>query len=120
MRWLILLCVFTMSALAADVTGEWKASTEGPNGTMERTFQFKVEGGKLTGETVSSVFGKSEIKEGKVDGDTLSFVIEVKFQDNDLRVSYTGKVVSGEEIHLKAETSAGNGRAIEWKAKRTK
>ena len=41
MKWrpvLFALCVF--SALAADISGNWKATAEGPNGPMERTFTF--------------------------------------------------------------------------------
>ena len=54
---------------AADVAGEWTATAEGPNGAMQRTFTFKVDGSKLTGETVSSFLGKSEIK---LDFDTMN------------------------------------------------
>ena len=31
---------------------QWKGTAEGPNGPIERTFTFKVDGGKLTGETL--------------------------------------------------------------------
>jgi hypothetical protein len=114
MKRLLLLALFAIAAFAADVTGTWKATAEGPNGTMERTFVFKQDGAKLTGETVSSMFGKSEIQDGKVDGDTLSFNIVVKFQDNDVKVSYTGKV-AGDTIKLTADVG---GQTIEWNAKK--
>jgi len=98
MKWLLVLtAVFALAASAADVTGTWKATAEGPNGTMERTFVFKVDGSKLTGETTSSIFGKSTILEGKVDGDNLSFTIVVKFQDNEMKLNCKGKV-SGNEL----------------------
>ncbi|MBI4874656.1 MAG: hypothetical protein HY822_08485 [Acidobacteria bacterium] len=117
MKWvLVLIAVFAMVASAADVSGAWKATSEGPNGTIERTFVFKVEGSKLTGETVSSMMGKSEIMDGKVDGDNLSFTITVKFQDNEIKVNYKGKV-SGNEMKLTAEFAGGD-RKMEWVAKR--
>ena len=49
-RMLLTLFIGSMAALAADVSGNWKATAEGPNGSIERTFALKVEGTKLTGE----------------------------------------------------------------------
>jgi len=43
---------------AADIAGTWKATAEGPNGAIERTFVFKVDGTKLTGETTSTMLGQ--------------------------------------------------------------
>lgn len=108
----------TLAALAADavnINGNWKATTEGPNGAMTRTFAFKVDGEKLTGETVSSFAGKSEIKDGTVKGSDLSFTIDINIQGNEMKVAYKGKVVSKDEIKLSAEV---NGNPIEWVAKR--
>jgi hypothetical protein len=115
-RLLALLALFAVPALAADVTGTWKATAEGPNGTMERTFVLKVDGNKLTGETTSTMFGKSTISDGKVDGDNLSFTITVKFQDNEMKLNYKGKV-SGKEIKFTVESPMG-GQTIEWLAKK--
>ena len=111
---LITLFAFTLSA--ADLTGKWKATAEGPNGSMERTFDFKVDGAKLTGETTSSMMGKSALMNGKVDGDSFSFSITVKFQDNEMQVSYKGKV-TGNDIAMTA-TFAGGDQTMEWKGKR--
>ena len=58
MKSIVIMMAMVMAALAADVTGEWKATAEGPNGSMERTFSLKADGAKLTGETVSSFAGK--------------------------------------------------------------
>jgi hypothetical protein len=113
---LMLMAIFVMTTLAADVTGTWKATSEGPNGPMERTFVLKVDGDKLTGETTSSMFGKSTIQDGKVDGDNLSFTVTVKFEDNEIKVNYKGKV-SGNEIKFTAEVE-GMGQTIEWVAKK--
>ena len=116
MKNILLLITLAGAALAADVTGEWKATTEnGPNGAMSRTFSLKADGAKLTGETVSSFAGKSTIRDGKIEGDNLSFNITVKIQDNEMDVAYKGKVVSKDEIKFTAETGQGQ---IEWVAKR--
>jgi hypothetical protein len=115
-RLLLWTALFAVAALAADVTGTWKATAEGPNGTMQRTFVFKVEGSQLTGETTSSMFGKSTITDGKVDGDSLSFTITVKFQDNEMKLNYKGKV-SGNEIKFTVEIPGGD-QTMEWIAKK--
>src|SRR5437660_3330361 len=88
MKWILLLMmVFAVTASAADVTSTWKGTAETPNGTIERTFVFKVDGEKLTGETTSQMMGKSVITDGKVDGDNVSFTITVKFQDNEMKLN---------------------------------
>lgn len=118
MKWvLILIALFAFKATAADVTGTWKGTAEGPNGTMERTFVFKVEGSTLTGETTSTMLGKSVIEDGKVDGDNLSFSIRAKFQGDDVKLIYKGKV-SGNEMTLNSEFGGGGGQGVEWHVKK--
>jgi hypothetical protein len=114
-RLLVALTVFCISVLAADVAGTWKGTAETDNGTIERTFIFKVEGTKLTGETTSSLMGKSTIENGKIEGNNLSFNITGKFQDNEVRLNYTGEV-KGDEMLLKVEIP--NGPVVEYKAKK--
>lgn len=115
-RLLAMLAVFAAAAVAADIAGTWKGTADGPQGPIERTFVFKVDGSTLTGETTSPMFGKSTIENGKVDGDNLSFTITVKFQDNDIKVNYKGKV-TGNEMKLTAEIPDA-GQTIEYTAKR--
>ncbi len=117
MKW-ILACVvlFAFTASAADITGNWKGSAETPNGTIERTFTFKVDGTNLTGETTSQMMGKSTIENGKVDGDNVSFTITVKFQDNDMKLNYLGKV-NGNEIKFHVE-GANGGPSIDYVVKK--
>lgn len=115
-RVLLVLAAFACSAFAADINGNWKVTAEGPNGTIERTFLFKVEGDKLTGESNSSMLGKSAITDGKVDGDNLSFSMTVNFQGEEMKVNYKGKV-SGDEIKLTSEFGS-SGFSIEWTGKR--
>ena len=66
---------------------------------MECTFTFKADGGKLSGETVSDMMGKSLIENGKIDGDKLSFQIKIKFQNQEMLIQYKGSV-SGNKIRL--------------------
>lgn len=118
MKWLLMaLTAFAITAWAADISGNWKATAEGPNGAMERTFTFKVDGNKVTGESTSSMMGKSEISEGKIDGDTVSFVLTGKFGDQEVKLNYKGKI-NGNEIKFTSQMAGADGQAIEWTAKK--
>lgn len=82
-------------AHAADVAGTWHAEFEGPRGHQKIQFEFKTEGDKLTGRTTSHFGGGSrdaDIQDGKIEGETLSFVQVLNFQGNEMRITYTGKV----------------------------
>jgi hypothetical protein len=117
MKLLVLLfALFSLAASAADVTGTWKGTAETQNGTIERTFVFKVDGTKLTGETTSQMMGKSTITDGKAEGDEVTFSITVRFQDNELKLNYKGKV-SGDTIKFHVE-GANGGPSIDYVAKR--
>lgn len=103
MKWLFLLtAVFALTASAADITGTWKGTAESPAGKVERTFVFKQDGSKVTGQTTSDLMGNSEIEDGKIEGDNLSFTINVSFQGNEAKVNYTG-TVKGDEIQMHVE-----------------
>ena len=117
MKKLILILASTLAVMAADAAGEWKATAEGPNGAMERTLSLKVDGAKLTGETVSSFTGKSTIENGKVDGDSITFTITAKIQDNEVKINYKGKVTGKDTMLLSSEF---DGNSFEWKATRMK
>ena len=83
--------VLASKTLAADVTGTWKSEFDSQIGHQKYTFTFKQDGTKLTGKANSEVGDRkreAELKEGKVDGDTISFVEMLSFQGNDIRITY--------------------------------
>ena len=82
---LALTLVFASILTAADISGKWKGTAETPAGTVERTFVFKVDGSKLTGETTSDRFGKSAIEDGKIDGDNVTFTVTISFDGNEAK-----------------------------------
>ena len=117
-RILVLMAFTALCALAADISGNWKATADFQGQTMERTFTFKVDGSKVTGETTSSFAGKSQITDGKLEGDAVTFTITVNFGDNPMKLTYKGKVnAAGNEIHFTVENPQG-GNSIEWNAKK--
>ncbi len=83
-------------ALAASVEGKWKATFNTQMGTQNYTYEFQVDGNKVTG-TATNDRGQTPITEGKLDGDTITFVEPLSFNGNDIRIEYTGKV-DGDQI----------------------
>jgi enterochelin esterase-like enzyme len=86
-------------ALAADVSGTWKSEFDTQIGVQKYTFFLRQDGTNLTGKANSEINGEkhgSELKEGKVDGETVSFVELLNFQGNDLRITYNGKFSTNE------------------------
>ena len=83
---------------AADFNGEWTASIETQIGVQNYTFTFKVDGEKLTGRAKSAFANAdTEITEGIVKGDDISFVENLVYQGMPLRIVYKGKI-SDDEI----------------------
>lgn len=92
MKWLwILMMVFAVTASAADVTGTWKGSIDGPNGKIDVTMVLKADGDKVTG-TYSSQMGEAPIADGKLDGDNISFSVTRNFNGDEFKLTYKGKV----------------------------
>ena len=113
-----LLCL--VPALAADISGKWTAVITTGIGEMNYTFDFKVEGEKLTGKAVMSMEGNSSesaLTEGSVKGDEISFVETLKVQGQELRCEYKGKI-SGDEI--RGSRQVGSYGTEEFVAKRAK
>ena len=84
--------------VAADFNGVWAASIDTQIGVQNYTFTFKVEGEKLTGRAKSAFANAdTEITEGVVKGDDISFVENLVYEGMPLRITYKGKI-SGDEI----------------------
>ena len=109
-----LCCV--VAVLAADASGKWTTTISTQIGEQAYTYDFKVEGEKLTGKAKSQ-FGDIEITEGKVKGDEITFVENVSFDGNAIRIEYKGKV-AGDEI--KFTRKVGEFATEEFVAKRAK
>jgi len=109
-----------LPARAADVTGKWKAEFDTQVGVQKYSYDLKAEAGKLTGKASFERMGQkgeADIKDGKVDGDDISFVEMLDFQGNQVPITYTGKV-AGDEI--KFTRKVGDFATEEFVAKRVK
>jgi hypothetical protein len=101
--------LFAVAAPAANVDGKWQATVTTPRGESQVTFDFKANGETLTG-TVTNPMGESEIQEGKISGDDVSFKQVFERGDRKITFVYTGKVKGSEiEFTRKAEGFGGGG-----------
>src|SRR5436305_10918757 len=79
-------------ARAADVDGKWSGSLDTPMGAVNVGFKLKAEGTTLTGTTTGPDGADIAIKNGKIDGDKISFVVSLDFGGMALDLNYTGVV----------------------------
>ncbi len=89
-------------SLAADVAGKWTAEFDTQVGLQKYIYDLKVEGEKVTGKASFERMGQKgevDLLEGKLVGDTISFVEMLDFQGSSIRITYTG-TVKGDEIAL--------------------
>src|SRR5712664_929847 len=92
---LLTLATFPWCVLAADVNGTWQTEFKTQIGARKYTFTLKQDGTNVTGKADSEVNAEkrqAELKEGRVDGDTVSFVEMLNLQGNELRIHCKGKV----------------------------
>lgn len=111
---LLLLCTIlalvATVAFAADISGKWTAETTTQRGTQTTTFDFKVDGNKLTGTVGGGRGNPVEIADGKIDGDNVSFTVTRTMGGGgqSFKQTYTGKV-SGNEIKFTVTTEGREG-----------
>ena len=95
-------------AFAADATGIWNAEFDTQIGPQKYAYTLKQDGDKLTGKAIASARGQTrevELKDGKVDGDKVSFVELMDMGGREIRITYTGTIAGGE---LKLTRSVGD------------
>ena len=81
----------------------------------QSAFTFKQDGTALTG-ALKSEGSELQIREGKVNGDDVSFVVAQKIGNREVTLTYTGRV-SGNEIKFTV-SFAGSDRSWDMTAKK--
>lgn len=113
--------VLLVPARAAELAGKWQAVIDTQIGTQKYTYEFKAADGKLTGKATferEDQKGEVPLTDVKVDKDTVAFVEMLKFQDQEVRIEYTGKFTGDDEI--KFSRKVGDFATEEFVAKRMK
>ena len=94
---IVALVTGSVGLAATDISGTWTASFDTQIGRQNYTYEFTEKDSTLTGKARSDN-GETELTEGKVDGETVTFVEMLNFQGTAIRILYTGKVTSADEI----------------------
>jgi hypothetical protein len=110
------LALGSVAVLAADFSGKWTADITTPRGTQTQTFNFTVNGTALTG-TITSPRGDTDISNGKIDGDNITFDMVMSRDGNDFKISYAGKI-DGDTI--KFTRTMGDRPPVDFTANRVK
>jgi hypothetical protein len=92
------------SVFAADVDGKWSGSVSTPNGDFPQAFTFKADGAKLTGSMTGLDGMDVAIKDGKVDGQNISFSVTLDFGGMPFMLTYKG-VVAKDQIKLTGDAA---------------
>jgi hypothetical protein len=96
------------TAFAAGIDGKWTATIPGgPFGPMNHTYDFKADGDTLTGTVhFGGPGGQNPIKDGKIEGTSISFVVETESKRMTMTYKYTG-VFLGDELKLSYTVKMG-------------
>ena len=94
------LMLLAAPAFAADVDGKWSGTVSTPMGDIPVAYEFKSEGTTLTGTTLGIDGGSVPIKDGKVDGNNISFNVTLDFGGMAIDLSVQGRCVTPSEIKM--------------------
>ena len=97
---IVLALAWSVGVRAADPSGRWSATFMTQVGEQAYTYEFIVKGTMLTGTAKGSLTGEGKISDGKIDGDTITFVENTTYMGMPLAFNYTGKMTSADQIEL--------------------
>ena len=96
-------CLFVSVSLlrGASFDGTWGAEVIAPDGNITGTyFTLHQKGNEITGSVIRN-FGARPIRQGKVDGNRIRFIVEVGDPARPVQIPWEG-VLEGKEIHFKS------------------
>ena len=93
------------AASIPSLTGTWNVTVELPNMTASPTLVLKQDGEKLTGDYVSTQYGKFPLT-GTIKGTDVSLAFAMTVDGNALNVTYTG--TAGKDGTLKGSVNYGD------------
>jgi hypothetical protein len=99
-----------LAALAwpASLSGEWKGAFDFQGNSLSVVMHLTAKDAALTGSIDGlPTTAAAVIKDGKIDGDTVTFWIEADYGGTIYKVVFKGKV-TGDEIHFQFGTEDGS------------
>jgi hypothetical protein len=111
-------CLTILAALlaGASLTGTWKGQFDFGGTPVPLSFEFKANGDVLTGTVTGLPSGAGEIKDGKIQGATLTFLVMTEYQGAPIKLVYKCQL-SGEELRINMGTEDGSW-GVDFVAKR--
>jgi hypothetical protein len=99
----LLLLIVAAVASASDITGNWKADLQTPQGQVQVNYVFKQDGETLTGTWQAAQSPTVQISDGKVIGEKVSFVVKMDPAGR-MTFAHEGKI-AGDQIELTMKPS---------------
>lgn len=94
---LIALLIVVQSARATDANGTWKGAVEFQGTSVPLTFHLTTANhGAVTGTVEGLPTTPAEIRDGKVNGDSITFWVNTDYQGQTYKLVYTGKITEGQ------------------------
>jgi hypothetical protein len=117
-RGFVFACAFVASAAwAQDLTGKWTATAVSNN--IAVTLDLRVAGNVVTGAILNPQSGPAEIRDGKIEGNSISFHVVRTANNATNKIQWHG-TIEGEEIHFTRSVEGASGPGMEIIAKRAK
>ena len=85
------IALLTTLAVAADPTGKWKGAFNAEGNDVNLTLNLTANGDTLTGTINGLPTDPCDIKEGKIQGASVSFSLTIQFEGQPLKLVYHGK-----------------------------
>ena len=102
-------CATLSGPPAPSIDGKWEGSMEMMGQSMTLGYDFKSDGNILTGTNTGPQGNVTEITNGKIDGNNISFDVEVTGQMS-MTINYNG-VLMGDVLELTMKMDMGGGGA---------
>lgn len=104
-------------AFAADIDGKWAGEIPGMDGNpMKLSYNFKADGATLTGSTAGPDGKELPIKDGKINGNNISFSVTIDMGGQEMKMEYKG-VLTGDTLKLTLDMM---GQPMEFTLKKAK
>ena len=84
------LLLLAAPAFAHDADGKWEGMIDTPMGAIPVGFTFKTDGAALSGTSLGPDGGAAPIKGGKVEGNKISFSVDLDFGGMAITLNYVG------------------------------
>jgi hypothetical protein len=106
--------LFAGIVLAADVDGKWAGTIPGMD--IPVAYTFKADGTTLTGTSSGPENSTIPIKEGKINGNNITFSVTIDLGGQEMKLDYKG-VVSPDQIKLSFDMMGQSTEILLKKAK---